>query len=108
MRIAGLCLMGIGFPLWALARIQLGSAFSVKAKASILVTHGLYSRIRSPIYVFGSILIAGFCLFFQKPVLLLVFLAIIPMQISRTHKEGEVLEAKFGDTYREYKRHTWF
>jgi len=51
-RIAGLA---IGIPcllLLALARVQLGRAFSVQAKASTLVTSGLYSRIRNPIYVF--------------------------------------------------------
>jgi protein-S-isoprenylcysteine O-methyltransferase Ste14 len=108
MRIAGVCLMVVGFTFWTLARIQLGAAFSVTAKASILVTHGLYSRIRNPIYVFGSILIAGVCLFFQKPIALLVFLIIIPLQIVRGRKEAGVLEAKFGETYREYRRATWF
>jgi protein-S-isoprenylcysteine O-methyltransferase Ste14 len=108
MRIAGVFLIIFGFIFWTLARIQLGAAFSVAAKASILVTHGLYSRIRSPIYVFGSIMIAGVCLFFLKPIWLLAFLILIPMQIARAHEEARVLEAKFGETYREYKRGTWF
>jgi len=108
MRIAGLCLILFGFAMWTLARIQLGASFSVQAKASVLMTRGLYSRIRNPIYVFGSIMIVGLCLFFQKPIALLVFLVIIPMQIIRARKESEVLEAAFGDAYREYERHTWF
>ena len=53
-------------------------------------------------------MIAGVCLFFLKPEELLVFLAIIPMQIIRARKESAVLEAAFGDQYREYKRQTWF
>jgi len=108
MRIAGVCLIVIGFSFWTLARIQLGEAFSVAAKASILVTHGLYSRIRNPIYVFGSIMIAGLCLFFKFPLGLLVFVLIIPLQIVRASKESQVLEEKFGDAYREYKKRTWF
>ena len=108
MRITGICLVVIGFSFWTLARIQLGEAFSVQAKASVLVTHGLYSRIRNPIYVFGSIMIAGGCLFFQLPLVLLVFLLIIPLQIVRARKEAQVLEAKFGGAYMEYKKRTWF
>jgi len=39
-------------PLMALARIQLGKAFSVAPKATTLVTHGLYSKIPHPLFVF--------------------------------------------------------
>jgi len=108
MRIAGVCMIAVGFAMWALARKQLGASFSVQAKATALVTHGLYSRIRNPIYVFGSIMIAGMLLFFLKPEGLLIFLVIIPMQIIRARKESAVLEAAFGDQYREYKSKTWF
>ncbi len=59
-RIAGLAIAIPCFLLLALARVQLGRAFSVQAKASTLVTSGLYSRIRNPIYVFGGLAIAGF------------------------------------------------
>jgi protein-S-isoprenylcysteine O-methyltransferase Ste14 len=33
---------------------------------------------------------------------------LIPLQWIRTRKEAQVLEEKFGDAYREYRRHTWF
>ena len=33
------------------ARIELGGSFSVRPKAQALVTHGLYSRVRHPIYI---------------------------------------------------------
>jgi protein-S-isoprenylcysteine O-methyltransferase Ste14 len=108
MRIAGACMMVFGLVTWTLARVQLGASFSVKAKARALVTHGLYSRIRNPIYVFGSIMIAGMMLFFLKPEALLLFLVVIPMQIIRARKESAVLEAAFGDEYRRYKEQTWF
>jgi protein-S-isoprenylcysteine O-methyltransferase Ste14 len=108
MRIAGACMIVFGLLMWTLARVQLGASFSVKAKARALVTRGLYSRIRNPIYVFGSMMIAGVCLFFLHPEYLLIFVAIVPMQIIRARKESAVLEAAFGDDYREYKRSTWF
>ena len=41
------------FLLFVFARIELGRAFSIKAKASSLVTTGIYGRIRNPIYSAG-------------------------------------------------------
>ena len=50
----GMCSMIAGFVLWTTARVQLGKSFTVSAQAKQLLTAGLYSRIRNPIYVFGS------------------------------------------------------
>jgi protein-S-isoprenylcysteine O-methyltransferase Ste14 len=107
-RIAGVCLIALGFALWTVARFQLGSSFAVTAQARQLVTHGIYSKIRNPIYVFGSCVIVGAILLFGRPIWLLVFVIIIPMQIWRTGKESAVLEAKFGEEYRRYRAGTWF
>ena len=107
-QIAGLA---IGIPalcLWALARLELGKSFSISAQAKELVTHGLYSKIQNPVYVFGSILIAGAIVYFGQPKYFLVFLIILPMQLVRVREERRVLEAKFGDAYREYRKKTWF
>ncbi|HXE30895.1 MAG TPA: isoprenylcysteine carboxylmethyltransferase family protein [Terriglobales bacterium] len=107
-RIAGLAIAAPALVLFVLARLQLGNAFSVQAKASTLVTAGLYSRIRNPIYVFGGLLIAGIFIFLDRPWWLLVFVVLIPLQALRVRKEERVLEATFGDAYRGYKRQTWF
>jgi protein-S-isoprenylcysteine O-methyltransferase Ste14 len=90
------------------ARLQLGRAFSVQAKASILVTTGLYSRIRNPVYVFGGLMILGIVIFTAQPWFLLIFAVLVPLQIYRVRKEAQVLEEKFGDQYRAYRRSTWF
>lgn len=108
MQVIGLCLLVIGFVLWTTARVQLGKSFTATAQARKLVTHGLYSKIRNPIYVFGSCVIAGLILLLGRPVWLLVFLIIIPLQIWRTGKESSVLEAAFGEEYRKYRASTWF
>ncbi|MGH9393391.1 MAG: hypothetical protein ACRD1E_04420 [Terriglobales bacterium] len=46
---AGLAIAVPAFVLFLLARIQLGQAFSVRAKATALVTTGIYARIRNPV-----------------------------------------------------------
>jgi protein-S-isoprenylcysteine O-methyltransferase Ste14 len=104
--VAGMIVAGFAF--WMVAHVQLGASFTASAQARKLVTRGLYSRIRNPIYVFGSIGIAGIFLFLQMPWLLLVFLALIPMQIIRARNEARVLENAFGEDYREYRKKTWF
>jgi protein-S-isoprenylcysteine O-methyltransferase Ste14 len=107
LRVFGLCLASAAFVLWTVARFQLGSSLAVTAQAKQLVTRGLYSKIRNPIYLFGSLFIAGFILLLGRPRWLLTFLIIIPLQIWRTRKEARVLEAKFGEEYRAYRTRTW-
>lgn len=101
-----LALVGLAFLLTA--RYQLGRSFSVTPQARELVTHGLYSRIRNPIYVFGSLAVAGVLLVLQRPHLWIFLAILIPVQVLRAKREARVLEAKFGDVYRAYRRHTWF
>jgi len=107
MRVAGVALMVPGFVLWGIAHVQLGDSFSVRAEARQLVTRGIYSRFRNPIYLFGGIGMAGFVLAIERPVFLLAFLVLVPMQIVRSRREARALEEKFGDAYREYARQTW-
>jgi protein-S-isoprenylcysteine O-methyltransferase Ste14 len=108
MRTAGVVIGLPSLALLVLARIELGSSFSVRPKAQILVTHGLYSRIRNPIYVFGGLVVAGVLLYINKPRALWLFVAIIPLQIYRARQEEKILQARFGDEYQQYKSRTWF
>ena len=91
-----------------LSRYTLGRSFSIAPKATALVTCGIYSRIRNPIYISGMIFLIGVALIVERPELLAVLLVLIPMQIIRARREAAVLEAKFGDAYREYRKRTWF
>lgn len=107
-QIASMAVAVPAFCLWALARLQLGKSFSISAQAKGLVTHGLYSKIQNPVYVFGGIFIAAVIVFIGRPLWLLVFLILVPVQMMRIRAERRVLEAKFGDAYREYRKRTWF
>ena len=104
------CFLGIGLGLAGviLGRHTLGRSFSIAPKATALVTSGIYSRIRNPIYVSGTILLLGIVLILRRPALLTLLLVLIPTQIIRARREAAVLEAKFGDAYREYRKRTWF
>jgi len=104
----GLLLGFIGLGGVILARYTLGRSFSWVPKASELVTRGIYSRIRNPIYVFGMFAVVGMVLMVGRPRLLVILAVLIPVQIIRARREAAVLEAKFGDTYREYRQRTWF
>ena len=107
-RWVGLVLGLSGLAMVIIARYTLGRSFSVRVKATALVTTGIYSRIRNPIYVGGVILLIGIAIVLWNPYILAVLVVVIPMQIWRAGKEAKVLEEKFGDEYREYRRRTWF
>jgi protein-S-isoprenylcysteine O-methyltransferase Ste14 len=100
--------MLVGMAGIATARYQLGDSFDITPAARKLVTHGIYSKIRNPIYVFGSFLVAGVVLVVHRPSLWLLFVFIVVMQTLRAQREAQVLEAAFGEAYREYRRKTWF
>ncbi len=104
----GLIIGGVTFALWVVARIQLGSAFSLRAEAHHLVTHGLYSKIRHPIYLFGSAALLGALLALQIWPILAVGIALTPIELVRARREDSVLRATFGEEYERYRRSTWF
>jgi len=104
----GLLLGLIGLAGVILSRYTLGRSFSVAPKATALVTSGIYSRIRNPIYISGEVFLVGLVLIVWRRDLLIVPLVLIPVQIVRARREAAVLETKFGDAYREYRKRTWF
>jgi len=106
--LTGIGIAIVGFALSMLARAQLGRSFSIRAQARMLVTTGLYSRFRHPIYLFRGIAFLGLFISWGKLIALLCFLLIYPLQILRARKEEKVLEQAFGEEYRRYKASTWF
>src|SRR4029079_10386705 len=97
MHVIGLILTIVGIGLLTIARVQLGNSFSITPQARALVTTGLYSKVRNPVYVSAAVVIAGFVMYVGMPMLLLLFLVLIPMQVLRARAEGRKLEETFGE-----------
>ena len=75
MRLLGLVLILVGLGVLTLARIQFEKESS---KQSGLVTRGVYSRIRHPIYLFSSIAFVGLLLYLNE---LRGILLLLPIQL---------------------------
>jgi protein-S-isoprenylcysteine O-methyltransferase Ste14 len=106
--LAGLLLAAISFALTVLARVQLGKSFAVTPKANDLVTHGLYSRLQHPMYVFVDLTLCGIALAIHRWYVLLLLVILVPLQIRNAHRERTLLRVKFGERYEMYRRATWF
>lgn len=109
----GRCLVGgiiavPSFVLWFVAKLQLGSSFTPKAEARALVTRGLYSRIRHPIYFFSTLALLGTAICLRSPYFYAYVVLAIGGQLWRVRREDRVLQEKFGQEYLEYRRRTWF
>ena len=107
-RLTGLAIAIPAAVLLFTARWQLGKSFSVTPQTRTLVTHGVYSKIRNPIYVFGGLMLFGFLIALQYRYAFLALAVLIPAQVIRAHQESRLLEAQFGDEYRRYREGTWF
>ena len=108
LRITGLALMFPALALLTVARAQLGDSFTLTPQAKQLVTRGIYSRIRNPIYVFSAIAVAGLIFFLERAYWFLVLVPVLVMQFFRARAEARVLEERFGEEYRQYRAGTWF
>ena len=107
-RFIGFALAVVFLTLVFLARLQLGDSFSIAPQARKLVTAGIYSKVRHPVYVFGTLAILGIALYAHLWPLLPAILIVIPMQVVRARAEERVLIEKFGEEYLHYKGRTWF
>ncbi|MCX6750013.1 MAG: isoprenylcysteine carboxylmethyltransferase family protein [Candidatus Pacearchaeota archaeon] len=101
-----------GFFIWVLGRIYLGKSFKIIAKAKKLVTTGIYSKLRHPIYFGGFLVIFGTIIFtigenINIHLIIIIILYII-FQVIRIISEEKALEEKFGKKYLKYKESSWF
>lgn len=108
LRVTGGIMAVLGLVFLTVARLQLGNSFSITPQAKRLVTRGIYSRIRHPVYIFGWIALSGLVLYLNQPQFLVLFAVLVPVQVARARAEERVLQQHFGEEYAAYRAATWF
>lgn len=106
--LVGVVLAVISFALVLVARAQLGKSFAVTPQAKDLVTHGLYSHLQHPMYVFVDLTVCGIALAVHRWYVLLFLVILLTIQTRNVVRERKVLQEKFGERYEMYRRATWF
>jgi protein-S-isoprenylcysteine O-methyltransferase Ste14 len=104
----GVAIAAVSFALVVMSRVQLGKSFSLTPMANDLVTHGLYSRLQHPLYLFVDLTVCGIALALHCWYVLLLLLILLPLQLRNARKERHLLQEKFGEQYEIYRRATWF
>jgi protein-S-isoprenylcysteine O-methyltransferase Ste14 len=94
-----------GHVLCAVTLLQLGRSFSVMPEARKLVTAGLYSTVRHPLYMAEAVATLGVFLQYRTPGAALLVAAQFAVQLWRMREEEKVLEAQFPE-YADYRART--
>ena len=104
----GILLIVVGLVIWVLARKDMGK-ITVKIIPTKLVTTGIYSKIRHPLYLGVKLVFLGLALLLRSIIgIVLVVVVLIPLHIYRAKKEEQELIKKFGKKYLDYKKKTLF
>jgi protein-S-isoprenylcysteine O-methyltransferase Ste14 len=69
-----------------------------------LVTDGIFGRLRNPMYVGATFILAGLAILLASDWMLVMTIIFVPViHLGVVKREERYLEAKFGDAYRSYK-----
>lgn len=107
-QLSGILLAAASLVLLLTSRAQLGKSFAVTTQAKELVTSGLYSKIRHPMYLFVDLTIIGIALAVQRWWVGIPLVALVPSQTWKAGLESNALRDKFGERYEAYRQGTWF
>lgn len=99
---ASLALLLAGHFLCAVALSQLGRSFSVMPEARRLVTSGIYSRVRHPLYLAEAVATIGVLLQYRSVGAAALVAVQFALQFWRMHEEEKVLEVQFPE-YGDYR-----
>ncbi len=112
---AGMLLLVLGTLLIFWAQYTSGSTHKVREEKKDIedITHhfkkGPYAFTRSPTYIGLGLVVAGFGLTMNSgAVFILSVAAYLVCRYVFTRKEEQILEAKYGESYRKYKKAVWF
>jgi len=80
--------------------------FAAPRRSGTLVTGGVYSRIRHPMYTATIMAVSGYALYFGSWISLPLCLGVAIFYVIKTVKEERLLEQKYPQ-YAEYRKKTW-
>jgi protein-S-isoprenylcysteine O-methyltransferase Ste14 len=100
----GLCVLLVGLGLAIGALIQLRGLEDIDH----LVTTGLFSKIRHPMYTGFILWILGWVIYYRAAVSLMIAFVGIGNILCWRQLEDEKLEIHYGEAYRGYRKGTWF
>jgi len=106
-------LIGITGLIWGIAvhAVQSSQGIEWELDKSYLLTRGMYAFSRHPMYLSELILLLGWIIFYGSVTLLIAFIAsYMVFNYYAMPQEERILEAHFGDAYRQYKSRVprWF
>lgn len=105
--IISILLVLFGATVWLVGKKTLGNFFTVSRHPRGLMTKGIYSKIRHPMYYGGILVYVGAALFFKSWLGLgLTLFLVIPILFWFIKKEEGLLYEKFGKEYPLYKKKT--
>lgn len=108
-QIFGYSIIIIGIVLIIVAKKTLGEFFTTSIIPKGLVTHGIYSKIRHPMFFGAIIVFFGISLIFSSIIgFLLVIFLLIPFFIYSAIEEETILKEKYKERYTKYKKNTFF
>lgn len=99
----------IGLCLYLIGEISLGGHFNPFFEPKNIITTGIYSKTRHPIYIGLIFICLGFSLFSESVVgLILTLLVLLPILFYTRVIEERNLVKRFGDRYLKYRKSTIF
>ena len=109
----GIVVMLIGLVLIAAARVALNGYWGphiyeyTNPNHNILISHGIYSSLRHPIYLGQVLMAAGTLLLSNSSVFLIFTLPLVLINIARSKREDDHLLEVFEENFIKYKDNTY-